>query len=313
MRTKLYRGIIAVALVLTALNFSARAQSAAFNFQGRLNDGTTAANGHYDLRFKLFDDLTGGIQIGNTISRPNTTVINGVFSVVLNFGSSSFTSGDRYLEIGVRPGGSSDPYIILGARQPILSSPFSVSAIRASFADVAANATHADDATTATSAATATTADQLGGAAAAEYLRRTVVNQGNVKISGSLDSGNFFSAGEIVAAGNVRQTVTANGLVKAMIAVNAAGQIESCYNGFDGSNTGNCGFTVTKPLGDVGVYRIDFGFSPVNRFLNVTTRRLTANNYSANVVVNPPFFEIFTFRADNFSDTAPANFFAVVF
>lgn len=35
---------------------TAWAQTTAFNFQGRLNDGANPANGRYDLQFKLFDN-----------------------------------------------------------------------------------------------------------------------------------------------------------------------------------------------------------------------------------------------------------------
>lgn len=40
----------------------------------------------------------------------------------------------------------------------------------------------------------------------------------------------------------------------------------SCYNGVTNTSSGNCGFTVTRPLGDVGVYRIDYGFTILGRF-----------------------------------------------
>src|SRR5215204_5790287 len=56
-------------------------QGNAFSFQGRLNDGTNPANGRYDLEFKLFDAVAGSTQIGPSVARPNTILINGVFSV----------------------------------------------------------------------------------------------------------------------------------------------------------------------------------------------------------------------------------------
>jgi len=50
----------------------AAAQGNAFNFQARLNDGTNLANGQSDLRFRLFNAITGGTQSSSTGSRPNT-------------------------------------------------------------------------------------------------------------------------------------------------------------------------------------------------------------------------------------------------
>ena len=38
-----------------------------FTYQGRLTDGGSPANGNYDLQFRLYDDLTGGNQIGSTV------------------------------------------------------------------------------------------------------------------------------------------------------------------------------------------------------------------------------------------------------
>ena len=43
------------------------AQGTGFNFQGRLNDGTSPANGRYDLQFRLYDAITGGNPIGASL------------------------------------------------------------------------------------------------------------------------------------------------------------------------------------------------------------------------------------------------------
>src|SRR5690348_10476656 len=62
--------IAVIAAVLTSpFAFrTATAQSTAFTYQGRLNDGTNPANGTYDLQFGIFDSLSGGTQQGNTIT-----------------------------------------------------------------------------------------------------------------------------------------------------------------------------------------------------------------------------------------------------
>ena len=43
-------------------------QDSAFTFQGKLNDGGTAANGNYDMAFRIYDSVTGGTQIGSTVN-----------------------------------------------------------------------------------------------------------------------------------------------------------------------------------------------------------------------------------------------------
>lgn len=98
-------------LIFCLLIFTAsemRAQTTAFNFQGRLNDGGSAANSNYDFRFRLFDALSGGNQVGGTLERINLQVINGVFSTTLDFGA-AFGAGNRFLEISVRPTASPMP------------------------------------------------------------------------------------------------------------------------------------------------------------------------------------------------------------
>ncbi len=137
------------------------AQTSSFTYQGRFTDGGTAANGTYDMQFKLFDTPTvgAGNQIGTTITNGAVTVSSGVFTVQLDYGAAAFPGPDRFVEIGVRLAGSGDPYTVLSPRQPLTSTPY---AIRA------ASTTTADTATTAT---TATNATQLGGVAANQYIQ----------------------------------------------------------------------------------------------------------------------------------------------
>src|SRR5215471_9442447 len=86
-------------LIATAATIS-NAQSSAFTYQGRFNDSGAAANGTYDMQFKLFDAVVVGTgnQIGGTVSGP-VTVTNGVFTVLLNYGAAAFPGADRFLEI----------------------------------------------------------------------------------------------------------------------------------------------------------------------------------------------------------------------
>src|SRR5678815_6100087 len=80
------------------------AQSTAFTYQGRLTEGTNAANGRYDLRFTLYDASIGAIQIGPVVTNSTVGVTNGQFSAVLDFGD-VFTGAVLWLEVGVRTNG----------------------------------------------------------------------------------------------------------------------------------------------------------------------------------------------------------------
>ncbi len=129
------------ALCFLGLNQSIRAQSSAFTYQGKLTDTGTAANGPYDLTFKLFDLASGGTQIGADALVNDAQVTAGIFTVNLDFGTTPFTSTTgNYLEISVRPGASTGAYTLLVPRQPLTSSPYAVQTIRAGSAVVADNA-----------------------------------------------------------------------------------------------------------------------------------------------------------------------------
>ncbi|CAN5522636.1 hypothetical protein BH10ACI3_BH10ACI3_29250 [soil metagenome] len=139
------------------------AQTTAFNYHGSLKDGANEANGNYDFEFALFDAVSGGAQLGSTLTRSTVVVANGIFSVSLDFGS-QFPGGNRFLEIRLRPTGNPSGFQQLLPRQQVNSSPYSVKSL---------NSDNATTATNATNAATATNALNLGGVAANQYVVTT--------------------------------------------------------------------------------------------------------------------------------------------
>src|SRR4051812_12994952 len=81
--------LIALALVVCSIVYpltDSRAQGTAFTYQGRLNDGSTAAAGVYDLRFTVFDGSESGTAITGAATNSAVLVTNGLFSVALDFG-----------------------------------------------------------------------------------------------------------------------------------------------------------------------------------------------------------------------------------
>ncbi|CAN5382907.1 hypothetical protein BH10ACI1_BH10ACI1_17870 [soil metagenome] len=288
-----------IALTILFSSFVA-AQGNGFSFQGRMNDGTNPANGQYDMQFSLYTSISGGTQIGATIARPATVLINGVFSVTLDFGAAAFNNPNAvFIEIAVKPANSANNYTILGPRQQLTVVPFAIRANNATNADNATNAqtaVNATNATTATTAVTATNALSLGGTAASEYARLNAMNTGDLRATGNLTLGGGFgstgnldmsgdltltgsgqvtvSGGNLNIVGNARQPVASNGFVKAMIYVNINGGILRCYNGITGTSTGNCGFTVSRLTFS---YDINFGFRVIDRFVAVTPQTATVN------------------------------------
>src|SRR2546429_39731 len=179
-------------------------QTSSFTYQGRLTDGGTAANGNYDVQFALFDSLSGGTQVGSTQTLNTVAVSNGVFTVSLDFGTTSFNGANRFLEISARPSGVGSS-TLLTPRQQVTATPYAIRSVNASAADALSNAcagcvqdgqinsvagskitgtvasatnatnatntTNSTNATNATNATTATNATQLGGIAASQYVQ----------------------------------------------------------------------------------------------------------------------------------------------
>ncbi len=97
-----------------------------FTYQGRLEDGGSPANDFYDFQVSLYDDPTAGAQVGLTLVGEDVPVIDGLFSVSLDFGTSAFGGGARWLEIAVRPGSSTGAYTTLAPRQEISPAPYAM-------------------------------------------------------------------------------------------------------------------------------------------------------------------------------------------
>ncbi|HTH49708.1 MAG TPA: kelch repeat-containing protein [Candidatus Limnocylindria bacterium] len=100
-----------------------------FTYQGRLVDGTALANGNYELRFRLFDQLTAGSQISSDVSLAAVAVTNGLFTVQLDFGAGAFNGASRWLELAARPSGSVDPLAVFDPRQPVTAVPYALYAL----------------------------------------------------------------------------------------------------------------------------------------------------------------------------------------
>src|SRR5256714_5495550 len=132
MHTALTTRIVGLALLgLSTLNpplSTAFAQGTAFNYQGRLSDNGAPANGSYDLEFTIYDALTGGSVVGGPDFIRPIDVSNGLFTVTLDFGAGVFSGPPRFLEIGVRTNGSDMDHTPLSPRQPILATPYAITA-----------------------------------------------------------------------------------------------------------------------------------------------------------------------------------------
>lgn len=185
--------LFAIVLALTIFGSGVDAQTTAFTYQGRLNDGGVAANGNYDIQFKLFDAEADGAQVGGTLNITNVQAVAGILSASLDFGSAAFSGADRYLEISISQAGQNN-FTTLSPRQKLNSSPYSIQTLRA------------------TTALTAMNALSLGGVAATEYVQDddTRLSDARTPLPGSADyvqnrttvqTGTSFSIGGTGTAG----------------------------------------------------------------------------------------------------------------
>ena len=128
MKTKLHILALTLAFGLQPLAFlhAASPLGTAFTYQGCLNDGGQPANGSYDLRFAVFDAVSGPSQIGGVLTNVATLVANGLFTVTLDFGPGVFTGEARWLEIGVRANGSPADFTTLSPRTPLTPAPYAL-------------------------------------------------------------------------------------------------------------------------------------------------------------------------------------------
>jgi hypothetical protein len=99
----------------------------AFTYQGRLVDANSPAEGSYDLRFRLFDDPSGGTQLA-LVKANDIDVIDGNVTIDLDFGAdpNRFNGDARWLEILVRPGASTGFFTTLSPRQELIPTPYAL-------------------------------------------------------------------------------------------------------------------------------------------------------------------------------------------
>ena len=123
------KAVIPLILLLGSMS-DAWPQSMPFTYQGRLNNNAFPAQGIYDFRFTVFDALSGGSALGTTMAVSGVTVSNGMFTVSLDPGPGVFNGSPRWLDLAVRPTGSTT-FTPLSPRQPITAVPYAVFALNA--------------------------------------------------------------------------------------------------------------------------------------------------------------------------------------
>src|SRR5882762_9394950 len=128
MKPKLF-SLMLLALSLATTQLLAAPLGTSFTYQGRLTDAGNPANGAFDLRFTIYDWATNGTALAGPITNSPTSVSNGLFTITLDFGPSAFDGTAHWLEIAVRPGGSTGAFTPLNPRQPLTPTPYALYAL----------------------------------------------------------------------------------------------------------------------------------------------------------------------------------------
>ena len=98
-------------------------------YQGSLTSSGNAANQSFDFIFALFNAYTNGTQVGVSVTNLDIPVSNGVFTTTMDFGSTAYSAGSRWLRISLRTNGSASGFTNLAPRQAITASPLAVFAL----------------------------------------------------------------------------------------------------------------------------------------------------------------------------------------
>ena len=119
--------ILVIALCMAGVTCAAP-MGTAFTYQGRLMDANSPAEGLYDFEFELYDDPDAGSQQGSTVDVNDLDVIDGYFTVKLDFGVEVFHGDDVWLHVGVRPGEieGDNSYVALSPHQEITPVPYAL-------------------------------------------------------------------------------------------------------------------------------------------------------------------------------------------
>ncbi|MBK8271271.1 MAG: hypothetical protein IPK83_24315 [Planctomycetes bacterium] len=97
--------------------------SSEFTYQGSLKASGLPALTTADFQFTLFDAVTGGAQDTPMLSKNNVALVDGTFTLALDFGGAPFSGNARWLQVAVRSPAGAGAFTTLAPRQPITAAP----------------------------------------------------------------------------------------------------------------------------------------------------------------------------------------------
>jgi hypothetical protein len=100
----------------------------AFTYQGQLTSGGSPANGNFDIRFALYISASGGTAV-DTVDVSGIAVSEGLVNASVDFTDVPFNGQALWVEVRVRPGGTTGAYTVLSPRQALTATPYALFAL----------------------------------------------------------------------------------------------------------------------------------------------------------------------------------------
>lgn len=120
--------VLLVASLTASFATHALAQTTAFTYQGELKQNGTSVSGTFDLRFRVYSTLTGGVSFLPETCVNNVAVVDGRFNATVDVPAAFTADAQRYIEVLVRPDTGLDctvstGFTTLAPRQQITAAP----------------------------------------------------------------------------------------------------------------------------------------------------------------------------------------------
>lgn len=294
-------GQICLVVAIAFLNRPANAQQplgTMFTYQGQLKIAGSPLDDIADFQFTLWDAVgagnppSGGNQIGALVSVNNVSVVDGIFTVNVDFGSNAFDGQARWLQIAVRSPAGAGAFSTLAPRQRLNAAPHAL-ALPGLYSRAASTPNliggHANN-----SISTGVIGGTIGGGGAAASLNRVTDNSGTVgggvgNQAGN-DAGTTTDASEATVGGGLNNT--AGGLRSAVGGgqSNTASGNTAVVGGGNGNAAG--GLAATVPGGNQNTAAGNYSFA--------AGRRASANHAGTFVWSDSTFADFASTANDQF-------------
>ncbi|MCF6289191.1 MAG: hypothetical protein L3J53_08170 [Proteobacteria bacterium] len=247
-----------------------------FSYQGELQDAGSPANGMYDFRMEIWSTETGGTTVASQVNLEDVSVVNGLFTVELDFGDAPFNGEDNFLKIQVREGASTGGYTALSPRQRINAVPY---AIQSEFVengsspweDFAGGIRYLDDVTIGTLTSSSPSKVTIAADSGTEPFRARVGGATRFLVTangGAVIGANGTSPSQgLYVEGDANQALSSSGFVKAGMVVRCSSNDSMIDRSFN--NVNDQAITIQNGSG-TGRCNIKFPFSLQDRYYVVT-------------------------------------------